>query len=315
MNRRLSLWLSPWEPYQSADELVAACRGVNLPGHQTEILIPTLYDDWPQQVLSRTLGDALAIDSIDDAATVRALIEADGISCGGWSVPRGTGEIYGEGYKHGQVAALFDHFVLNYEDGWSGFWTDDGRWAVDEFMRGFQDGLGGARPRLGVTFVTNTAMLQAVSPDEAAAWLEHADYVAIEVYVPGDPGLDPDLGAARMRDELAAAGHPDVPIVCILERGDLSTLAAAESHPELGVQVWTIGAALQHTWPDIAPPPPPDVDFGWLAKKDLVVGLAGELQNVADQFGIEAGRKSGPRKSMVLALAAGVRSRAEQILS
>lgn len=291
--RDLALWLSPHESrFQTAAQLVAACKEVNLPGHRTVVLIPTLYDDWPQQVVNRSIGDELAIDSPDDAWNVRAAIEFFGVPCGGWSVPRGTGNVLAEGYKHGLTARYFDHFSLNFEAGWQDFWAPDGRWYVDEWFKGFNDGLQGHRPqRLGVTFVTNTAMLQAVSASEGAAWFEQVDYVGIEVYLPGDPGLDPARGTERMRAELAAAGHPDLPIVCILEQGDLPALAQQFSHPDFGVQVWTVQAALNHAWPapgtEEPATEPTAADFrqalAYLA--DITRTHAEEVERVARQYG------------------------------
>jgi hypothetical protein len=66
------------------------------------------------------------------------------------------------------------------------------------------------------------------------------------------------------------------------------------------------------------PPPPggdmPDIDEGWLAKKDAVVTAAGELLSVADQETAEANRKGGPRVTVTRRLADEVRARAEAIL-
>jgi hypothetical protein len=56
-------------------------------------------------------------------------------------------------------------------------------------------------------------------------------------------------------------------------------------------------------------------DPAWVAKKADVVAKAGELQTVADQLAAEANRKNGPRRAQVLALASGVRDRADEILA
>jgi hypothetical protein len=62
--------------------------------------------------------------------------------------------------------------------------------------------------------------------------------------------------------------------------------------------------------------PVPDIDQGWLDKKELVVQTAGELLSVADQLVAEANRPGGPRKAVIRKLAdPELRSRAEKILS
>ncbi len=69
---------------------------------------------------------------------------------------------------------------------------------------------------------------------------------------------------------------------------------------------------------DTPPPDQPDeCDWGWVAKKDLVVSLAGELAgDVSIQLLAEANRKGGPRVTQVRRLAnAEVRPRAERILA
>jgi len=329
--QRLSIWLSPWENISNADDLVRAVSAARLPGHFTEVLIPTVYIDWPQSVLRNNLGPSLKVDSPDHAAHVRATIEAQGLWCGGWSVPGGTGDAYAEGRLHGSFASAFDHFNLNWEEGWQDFWAREGRAPVDEFLGGYWDELAsrGKMPLTGITFVPNTAMLGAATPDETAAWVEGSHYVAIETYLPGDPGLDPTFGKARMVHELSQAGHPDFPIVNLLEFGDLPALAAQHSHRDFGVQVWTVGAVMGHVWPDPEPQPDPEPepepvpvpdpgscqDPEWHARKDEIVGLAGELALTGDQIIAEGNRKNGPRKTYILPLGQGVKQRAERILN
>lgn len=325
--KQAAVWLSPHENIQTPQQLAAMVKNVYMPDHTTVVYIPTFYDDWPQQVLSqRSIGDALAIDNAADAANVRAQIEAEGVLCGGWSVPRATGDAYDEGYKQGQAAAAFDYFILNFEDGWAGFWTQNGTYAITQFLTGFWDALkAGGRDSsnflLGLSFVTNTAMLQAVDAEEGAAWFGGVHYVCVEAYVPGDPGLDPANSLRRMQAELDAAGFPDMRVVCILERGDLVALAQEFDHPELGFQVWTVAVAVAATWPvpednggddvDL-----PQVDWAWQAKKDVVVSTTGELVAVRQQFNDEANRKAGPRKKEVNRLASNeMQPRLDKILA
>jgi hypothetical protein len=308
---KLGVWASPQENIQTPEDLVAMLKDVHLPGHETEVYIPTYYDDWPQQVLSqRAIGDAFAVDGPEDAAAMRATIESLGLKCGGWSVPRGTGDIYAEGYKQGTCAAMFDHFILNFEDGWAGFWTQDGVNAITLFLSGFWDALkaAGRGPDnflLGITFVTNAAMLGAVSVAEASEWLGGTHYVALEAYVPDDPGLDPANSLRRMQSVLNASGYPNMRMVCILEQGDVVSLAQEFSHPELGVQIWTAAVAASASWPPVEDPvqPLPDVDWAWQAKKDQVVATTGELVAVRQMFDTEASRKAGPRRAEIKRLA------------
>lgn len=67
--------------------------------------------------------------------------------------------------------------------------------------------------------------------------------------------------------------------------------------------------------PNPEPEPQPQCDWGWQDKKNSVVGAAGELQTVGDQLRAEAGRKGGPRKTVITKLAGDVGSRAAEILA
>jgi hypothetical protein len=60
--------------------------------------------------------------------------------------------------------------------------------------------------------------------------------------------------------------------------------------------------------------PPPGIDQGWLAKKSDVVGMAGELLEIADQLDTEAGAKPIARDQLH-ARATDVRTRAMRILA
>lgn len=55
-------------------------------------------------------------------------------------------------------------------------------------------------------------------------------------------------------------------------------------------------------------------DAAWQARKDEIVGLAGELQTVAEQIKTAALRRGGPVRNDVLPLSEAVRARATQIL-
>jgi hypothetical protein len=153
-------------------------------------------------------------------------------------------------------------------------------------------------------------MLGAVSASEGAAWFEDVDYVAIEAYIPGDPGLDPEKGAARMREELAAAGHPDLPIVCILEFGDLPVMCAQFSHPEFGVQVWTVGAALNHTWPP-ADQEEPVTDEERERMQATIDGLVNSLGYVAGDLLSPVVKQRSKGTKAMQRLVAGIRREAE----
>ena len=305
---RLTVWLSPWEHYESVEQIVEALANVHLPGHTTEVLIPTVYDDTPQYWLRNNLGPGLKVSNPDSAAGLRQQFRDLGLECGGWSVPRGTGNAGSEGAIHGAFAAQFDHFNLNWEEGWQDFWAREGAAPVNQFLQGYW-GEVEARGRTldvltGITFVPNTAMLGAATPQETAAWVGGSEYVAIETYLPGDPGLDPAKGRVRMGHELEQAGYPDFPVVNMLEHGDLPALAAQFTHPVYGIHIWTIGAAIAHTWPIEEPPPepvtPPEVDdvlqaLAYIANDvtgplrdhpdPAVSSAAAEVDRVAQQYG------------------------------
>lgn len=242
--------------------MAAAARSIQLPGHRTIVLLPTVYGGWPQQALSRrTIGDALAVDSPEDCAAVRAAIEAEGVACGGWSVPRGAGDPWTEGYLQGQAAAQFDLFILNYEQ-WKSRENDPAEeyWVhpqdpnpVNRFLDGFYAALGdegrAGQVKIGLTYVTNS-MLANAGDDVERAWLARVDFVALEAYYPGDVNLDPANSLAKWarhcREDL---GIEPVPACAIVAQGDVVADAAAVSDPELGVQVWTLESAATAAWP------------------------------------------------------------------
>lgn len=233
---------------------------MGIPDHETVVYLPTVYDDWPQQVLGkRALGDALAVDSPDDCAAVRAAIEATGVRCAGWSVPRGTGDADAEGYLHGLYAATFDEFILNYEQWRSGEGQDEEYWVhpqnpayVHLFMGGFNRALRDqgrvGKVRLGITFVTNS-MLVSAGDDVERAWLSYVDYVALEAYYPGDRNLDPANSLRIWREHcINDLGIEPVPAVAILAGGDVP--ADAVKFGVYGdVQVWTFITGTGFTWP------------------------------------------------------------------
>jgi hypothetical protein len=322
MSQPLWLWLSPWDTYKTIQSAVDAAKLVRMPGFETGVLVPTLYDDWTQAQLSNNLGLELKVSGYDGALVIRSAFEAAGVACGGWSVPRGTGDVEAEGYVHGFCAAAFDYFVINFEDGWAGFWTLEGRAGVDAWLGAFWNGVkdAGGTERLngnvGVTMVTNSSMMNSVSDDEAAAWVGGTSFDCLEAYVPGDRGLDPGNAIRIWNERLDRIGVAERPVVPILEQGDLPALIAQYAHPTLGAQIWTLSIAAARDWPD-APEPEskPACDYGWQAKKDLVVATAGELQAVADQITAEANRKGGPRVVATRGLAKAVRDRAQAILA
>jgi hypothetical protein len=322
----LDLWayLSPFDGFQTFDDLFAALDKVHLPGFRTGVLIPTLYDDWTQAQVNHTLGAQLTVSGEANAYTIRSTIEARGYRCGGWSVPRATGDVYSEGKLHGRIAARFDYFVLNFEDGWDGFWTQDGRSVVDVWITGFWDGVmeaGGQEAvdrlngNVGVTMVTNSAMMHAVSDDEVAAWTDGTNFDALEAYIPGDPGLDPDSSGSIWQDRLNRISKPDRPFVLILEQGDLPTICRQFARSR-GVQIWTLQVAAQQQWPEVPvtqPSEPAPCDQGWSDKKDAVVQAAGEIDELVRQARVELGRTSA-RKSVLRQLLNGVSARTTTIL-
>lgn len=295
----LALWISPYNGYQTPAQVAAAASGVHLPGHRTIVLLPTLYDDWPQQALSkRAIGDALAVDSPADCASVRQAIEACGVACGGWSVPRGTGDAYAEGYAHGQAAAQFEVFILNYEQ-WTARENDPSEeyWVhpqdssyVNAFMDGFEQALAeaGAAPIIGLTYVTNSMFTNA-GDDVERAWLRRVNFVALEAYYPGDRNLDPakslELWAKHCTDDLRIAA---VPACAIVAQGDIVTDAQTVSDPAWGVEVWTLEEAARAEWPAADEPPteapvpepeapaePEPIDIPWQQKRGLVINTLG----------------------------------------
>lgn len=322
----LALWISPvGKPYETVEDVLADVARVHLDGFEPVVILPTLYDDYPQQECRRTIGDALAIDSAEDAARVRAQFEAAGVRCWGWSVPRGTGDVAAEGAKHGAMAAVFETFVLNFEDGWEGFWTADGRAVVDTWLGGFWSAPGTEHldGHVGVTMVTNSAMLHAVSDDEARAWCEGTHFWALEAYVPGDPGLDPANSLRLWRERLARIGQADRPVVLILERGDLVGDVERFAEPTWGTQIWPVESALAVNWPAAAPPAqlpaaePEPCDRPWQAKRPLVLSSAGVIRgDLVAALRAEANRLGrAPRKTVIRRLARQIEQAAEAILA
>lgn len=295
MTDRLDAWISPFDTYATIADAIADVRRIHMPGAATGVLLPTLYDDWTQAQVNHALGAELTVSSAEQAGQIRAAFEAQGVPCGGWSVPRGTGDVAAEGHAHGLMAAQFDFFLLNLEKGWPGFWTDDGRAAVDVWLGAFWAGVkeGGATARLngnvGVTWVTNSAMMQAVSDAEAAAWVGGTNFDALEAYIPGDPGLDPSLSMAIWQARLARIGVSGRPVMLILEQGDLPALCAQHTTPGFGVQLWTLASAAQQTWPAlIADAPSADAperqtpsDWPWPLWQDAALNYRG----IADALG------------------------------
>ncbi len=285
MTTRLDAWISPFDTYSTIAAAVADAQRIHLPGLTTGVLLPTLYDDWTQSQVQHSLGVELTVSSAEHAGQIRAAFEAQGVPCGGWSVPRGTGDIAAEGYAHGLMAAQFDFFVLNFEKGWPGFWADNGGAAIDQWLGAFWTGVAdsGASQRLngnvGVTWVTNSGMMQAVSDDEAAAWVGGTNFDALEAYLPGDPGLDPTLSLAIWQARLARIGVADRPVVLILERGDLPALCAQHAIAGYGVQLWTLAGAAQQTWPE---PVPDDPCAALIEQRD---GLVETVADIADRCG------------------------------
>jgi hypothetical protein len=261
----LRSWISPFDPFATPQDVVNAAQRITLTGFESRVLLPTMYGAWYQGTagVQRTLGAGLVDTSPAGYAAIRASIEALGTGCDGWSVPTDASQ----GYAHGAVASVFDHFVLNFEHGWAGFWTPEGPNPVNQFMgdfwRGVQDG--GASDRLngnvGVTMVTNSAMMHALSDAELQAWVGGSNYDALEAYIPGDPGLDPANSQRIWQARLAANGIADRNVVLILEQGDLPALCAEYANPVYGVQLWTLGSAMNLAWPapdDPAPDPVAD---------------------------------------------------------
>jgi len=82
-----------------------------------------------------------------------------------------------------------------------------------------------------------------------------------------------------------------------------------------GTDLDVLSAEEEADMPGVIPSDPTSDDPGWVAKKAQVVQIAGELQTVAQQLASEATRRSGPRRSVLVPLADGIRQRADAILS
>lgn len=268
MSGPVTAWISPWDTYQSVAEVVADVEIVRaaLPGREVRVALPTAYGPALQGTLARpgqrTLGDALCPPTPDGLRALRQQIEAAGVPCDGWCVPRGDGDVAAEGDLHGRLAGLFDKFILNFEAGWPGFWTRPADVAATNgYLTAFWDALGAAgradalTGEVGLTWVTNS-MLAAVPDDAKRAWIDGTHYDALEVYVPGDPNLDPARGLARWQQVLGRLGVTGRDVVAILARGDLVADAATYSHPTRGVQLWTLQSAARRL-AQVAPAPPP----------------------------------------------------------
>lgn len=263
----LDCWISPYSPYQTAASVAAAVAKVHSPGFLTRVLLPTMYGADVQRDLNRTIGNDLAIAGVEDCERVRGLIESYGVPCGGWSVPCAVGDIAEQGYMHGVCAGYFDWFILNFEHGWPGFWSVDGVDIVTQFLDGFWRGIAamGATARLdgqiGITMVTNTAMMLALDDDELLAWTGGTNYDALEAYVEDDPGLDPEAAIAIWTKRLADVDITGRDTVLILSQGDLDVQTPYYAHPVRGTQIWTLEIAAAHLWPADPPtPPPPPTD-------------------------------------------------------
>lgn len=256
-------WISPFSPFANINSLATAWYRVHLPGWQHRVMIPTLYGPWFQgQLANRSLGNALCGSSPDDYAALRDRIEQIGIGCDGWSVPTADGDSNAQGRLHGATAAKFDFWMINFEHGWPGFWTPSGAARMNDWISGFWQGVeeGGGSDRLngnvGVTMVTNSAMMQALDDDEMRAWVDGTNFDALEAYIPGDPGLDPDLALQIWNNRLRAIGTADRRVILILEQGDLPAMCQQYQNNHYGVQIWTLEIAAAQTWPDATEIPP-----------------------------------------------------------
>ena len=216
-------WVSPDDTYQTPADVLADLATVRaaFPGRTVRVAIPTAYGPYLQGAMARPtyrqLGDALCPADLAGVAALRALFEAAGYPCDGWSVPRGRlGDSLlsdrDEGAFHGSIAALFARFYWNFEAGWSGFWTEAASvQAATDWVTGYWstagDALGG---NTGITWVTNS-MLTAVPDPAKKVWLGGSNYDILEAYLPGDPNLDPQRAAAiwaATLNALAITGRP-----------------------------------------------------------------------------------------------------------
>jgi hypothetical protein len=253
--------------------------------HQVRVALPSAYGPWLQGTpgISRAIGRALAAATLDELAHLRATIEAAGVPCDAWCVPRSAAD----GAFHGAVAALFDRFYLNTEWGWAGFWTERAPAAIRAYLGAFWGALeaaGRADLHVGWTLVPNS-MLAGSTDAELATWAAGCHETALEVYLPGDPSLDPHTGLAKWRARAGRIGV-DQPATVMVEHGDLLGYLAALSHPEHGAHLWTLASTAAY------------FAGAWLDKKAAVVSVLGWIRG-----DVVAGRRASPERAQVLALA------------
>lgn len=286
-------WMSPQESYEHVSEIVDMAKSLApvVPGFTPAVALPVCYGEYLQGEMERPqyrmIGDELAPNTFEGIAELRGAIEAEGINCWGWSVPRGnTRSNYSEGYKHGQCASLFPHgFILNTEWGWDGFWTtpqDPGSWT--DFASGFWDAirdmgmsqrLGGSSARVGATFVVNIqpngslgAMLNASNEDFDKAVMDSVGFLAAETYGPlPDGGLDPAKDIPWLQgyaERLGFSGPSAKRVVGIMEpKPDgsiIGQLTDWDMSAKYGGHVWTLKemAGLYNTGPQFPPDLPPE---------------------------------------------------------
>ena len=270
-------WMSPQEPYESVEQVVTMAHGLApvTPGFTPAVALPVCYGQYLQGEMEnpqfRLMSDELSPTSFEGLAALRGEIEAQGINCWGWSVPRGnTGDNYSEGYKHGQCASQFPHgFLLNTEWGWNGFWTtptDPGSW--DQFASGFWDAirdsgmsqrLGGSAARIGATFVvdiqsdgvTTGSMLQASTVEFDRAVMDAVGFLMAETYGPdADGSLDPAKDIPWLSDYAVRQGFSGSTakrVVGIMaphtDNSMVQQLSDWDTTAKYGGQVWTLSEA------------------------------------------------------------------------
>ena len=233
----LTHWLSPMQddaPQTVSDACARAKRQTPTSFHPA-LLVPTVYGPWYQSECRTALGSELLPADGPGVSRIMAAIAAQGVSAGGWAIPRFLTE--DEGKQQGAAAANCELFVLDIEP-YAGFLSDPSADPAN-YMRGFDS----ACPRRPwISLVPQATGIDALG--HVSAWINWGAGIRPQCYWTDGPALAwPDPASIYLAGVLAKAGA-DRPVVPIFPRRALDptgvdkALTAADGNRD----IWVLGA-------------------------------------------------------------------------
>ncbi len=237
--RSFTNWITPFTSLHSLNEAIQVTRSLTPPGWTPSLLLPTHFGQWPQGECRQSLPADMLVRTPADVATIRVIVESQGLGFGAWGVPVDSSSPE----LAASFAAAAGYYVANFEP--AAFWVPgDNAATIDDWWGRYWTQLGSQADELSgntaATVVPNAwglsafeSSLQNLADGCGALMLEVYGGLQDAALYPS-PNLWPAPGFAKIR-----ATGVDANLIPILATANLTgQLALANRLGHGNVHCW-----------------------------------------------------------------------------